>query len=249
MILTKSTRLFYDSLLTLVYPQPCAICGHSVENSTSGVACENCWSLTRIFSNQDAMCWKCGKPSYGRVAESRRTEVRCRRCDNHPFTAARACGVYDCALRETVLSLKRQPKLAEKVVTMLTSIALQDPLAESTSIVPVPLFRQRQKARGFNQALIIARSLSKTCGLPVNEVSLRRKLHVEKYRAGLDARGRVETVTSAFEIVHPRLVKAEKILLVDDVFTTGATAAACSEVLLDAGADKVFVLTVARTSR
>jgi len=175
--------------------------------------------------------------------------VLCRRCDHYAFTAARACGLYDRALRESVLSLKRQPKLAGKVLTLLTGIALQAPLTESTSIVPVPLHLQRQKARGFNQAMVIARSLSKTLRLPINGVSLLRKLHAEKYRAGLDARGRAETVSSAFEVVHQRLVLGEKILLVDDVFTTGATAAACSQVLVEAGTEKVFVLTIARTAR
>lgn len=249
MILTKCIHVLTDTLLTLIYPQPCVICGHSVETTAAGVTCEGCWSLTRVLTGNEAMCWKCGMPSHGKIAESKRTDVRCRRCDDHPFTAARACGDYHRALRESVLSLKRQPKLADKVLMMLTRIALQDPLAESTSIVPVPLHSQRQKARGFNQAAVIARSLSETLHLPLNEVSLIRKLHAEKYRAGLDARGRVETVSSAFEVVHPGLVWNEKILLVDDVFTTGATAAACSKVLVQAGAEKVYVLTIARTVR
>jgi ComF family protein len=249
MILTKLPRLFYDALLTVVYPQPCPICAHSVETSAAGVACEECWRLTRLFSGKETMCWKCGAPSQGIVLETKRTEVRCRRCENFVFTAARACGVYDRALRQTVLSLKRQPKLADRVLRLLSGIALQDPLAESTSIVPVPLHLERQKMRGFNQAAVVARSLSTRLLLPTNEVSLIRRQNVEKYRSGLDARGRRETVAGAFEIVHPRLVQGEKILLVDDVFTTGATADACSKVLLAAGAEKVFVLTIARTER
>lgn len=249
MILTKWTRLLYDALLTLIYPQPCVICGRSVENKVNGIACEDCWSSTRVFTGRETVCWKCGTPSPGIVAEAKLTEVRCRRCDNHAFTAARACGVYDRALRETVLSLKHQPKLADKVVSLLTEISLQSPLAESTSIVPVPLHVDRQKARGFNQASVIAGSLSKTLRLPVNEVSLRREQQAERYRAGLDARGRTETVAGAFQVVHPGLVLGEKILLVDDVFTTGATAAACSRVLLEAGAEKVYVLTIARSAR
>ena len=249
MILTKYTRLFYDALLTVIYPQPCPICGHSVETTAAGVACENCWKLTRVFSGKETMCWKCGAPSQGIVLETKRTEVRCRRCENYEFTAARACGVYERALRETVLSLKRQPKIAERVLALLSRIASQDPLAESTSIVPVPLHLERQKMRGFNQAAVIARSLSTRLLLPVNDVSLIRRQQAEKYRSGLDAKGRSETVAGAFDIVHPRLVQGEKILLVDDVFTTGATADACSKVLLAAGAEKVYVLTIARTER
>jgi ComF family protein len=116
-------------------------------------------------------------------------------------------------------------------------------------IIPVPLHPDREKARGFNQAFVIARVLSKRVNLPVNEVSLIRTSHTERYRAGLDAKGRSDTVARAFEIVHRRLIAGEKILLVDDVLTTGATAAACSRVLKEAGAERVNVLTIARTAR
>jgi ComF family protein len=132
---------------------------------------------------------------------------------------------------------------------LLTRVASQDPLTQSTSIVPVPLHAERQKARGFNQASVIAGSLSARLRLPINEVSLIRKQRGEKYRSGLDAKGRTETVAGAFEVVHPALVCGEKVLLVDDVFTTGATADSCSRVLLAAGAEKVFVLTIARTAK
>jgi predicted amidophosphoribosyltransferase len=102
------------------------------------------------------------------------------------------------------------------------------------------------RSRGFNQASIVAHALSKPLRVPVDEMSLRRISSSEKYRAGLDARGRMETVSGAFEVRHPRLVANEIILLVDDVFTTGATVSACSAALLATGAKEVFVLTMAR---
>jgi predicted amidophosphoribosyltransferase len=82
--------------------------------------------------------------------------------------------------------------------------------------------------------------------LPLDEVSLVRVSTTAKYRAGLDRKGRQDTVAGAFQVAHPRLVADENILLVDDVFTTGATVSTCAESLLDAGAGSVFVLTVAR---
>ena len=88
--------------------------------------------------------------------------------------------------------------------------------------------------------------VSKALKLPLDEVSLVRVSTTEKYRAGMDAKGRRDTVAGAFQVVHPRLVADENILLVDDVFTTGATVSACADVLIDAGAGSVFVLTVAR---
>jgi len=162
------------------------------------------------------------------------------------FTAARAAGIYEGALRESVLLLKRQPYLPQQVESLLTEVVRREPLSLSTRVVPVPLHPKRLKTRGFNQASIIGQTVSKALRLPVDEVSLVRVSTTEKYRAGMDTKGRRDTVAGAFRVVHPRIVAGENILLVDDVFTTGATISACAETLLAAGAENVFVLTVAR---
>jgi ComF family protein len=246
MFLTHAAQVFYDAVLTLAYPQICTICGRSVEQRKFGVACEACWNTARIFKGTETICWKCGVLSPGEVAPELRAEVRCRSCDSHSFAVARAVGLYEGALRESMLLLKRQPYLSQHLQTLLVSTATRDPLHTSTRIIPVPLHAKRLKARGFNQAAIIAQALSKSLRLPLDEVSLLRPSAAEKYRAGLDAKGRRDTVAGAFEVAHPRLVEDEDILLVDDVFTTGATVSACAEVLVAAGARNVFVLTLAR---
>lgn len=246
MFLTHAAQLFYDALLTLAYPQACAICGGSVERRKFGVVCEACWRKTRIFTGVETLCWKCGVPAQGEVSSTVRDQVRCRGCDSQAFTAARAVGLYEGALRESVLLLKRQPHVSQHVETLLTAAAIRKPLHVSTRIVPVPLHKERMRTRGFNQASIIAQALSKSLRLPLDEESLLRVSSSEKYRAGLDAKGRRDTVAGAFEVRHPRLVENEDILLVDDVFTTGATVSACAEALLAAGARNVLVLTVAR---
>jgi ComF family protein len=238
--------MLYDALLTLAYPQTCALCGGSVERRKFGVACEGCWKTTRIFTGTETLCWKCGVPAPAEVSNAVRDQVRCRRCDSQSFTVARAAGLYEGALREAVLLLKRQPHLSEHVETLLAAAAVRQPLNVSTRIVPVPLHRERVRTRGFNQASIIAHSLSRSLGLPVDEETLLRVSASDKYRAGLDAKGRHETVAGAFAVRHPRLVQNEDILLVDDVFTTGATVSACAGALLGAGAGNVRVLTVAR---
>ena len=94
--------------------------------------------------------------------------------------------------------------------------------------------------------MVMAEALSRGLGLPLDDVSLVRTLSTEKYRAELDAKGRRDTVAGAFAARHPRLVANESILLVDDVFTTGATVSACAEALHASGAGKVFVLTISR---
>jgi ComF family protein len=242
----KSTKMILDALLTLAYPQVCAICGRSVERRRFSVACEACWDETRIFSGEETICWKCGVPALANVAPELRDEVRCRRCDLQSFTAARAVGLYEGALRESVLLLKRRPHVSQHLESLLLSAARRAPLNRSSCLIPVPLHEKRVKSRGFNQASVMAQSLSKSLGLPLDEVSLVRMSGTEQYRAGLDAKGRRDTVAGAFEVRYPRLVAGVDILLIDDVFTTGATVSACAEALSQAGAGSVFVLTIAR---
>ena len=236
----------YDSLLAVIYPQACDVCGASVESRAYGVACERCWQKTQLFSDRDTLCWKCGLPSVGLVAPEKREQVRCHRCDHNAFTAARAGGVYEGALKASILALKREPHVCRHVVGLLSLAQKQYPLTTATRIIPVPLHPKRQKTRGFNQAALLAAALSRANSTILDEGSLVRTSHTEQHRAGMDARDRQKTVESAFEVLCPAVIQGERVLLVDDVFTTGATASACSRALLDAGAAEVFVLTVAR---
>lgn len=246
MWLARKTSLLYDSALALVYPQVCAVCSGHVEARADGVACAVCWDATRLFSEEDLLCWKCGRPAPGSVAEEYRRSVRCHRCDDEHFTAARACGVYEGALRASVLALKREPYVPLHLARLLLETQQREPLSSTTRIVPVPLHPERERERGFNQAAAIARVLARLSKLPVDEWSVVRTTHTDRHRAGMDARARRESVHDAFTIKHPRLIEGERILLVDDVFTTGATVSSCALALKGAGALDVFVLTVAR---
>jgi ComF family protein len=248
MLLTSAANLCYDSLLAVVYPRACAVCGDSVESRALGAACANCWRQTKIFSNE-TLCWKCGQPSIGTVAEDQREAVRCHRCDEASFTAARACGAYEGALRASVLALKHEPQVCQRLREELLKTEQRPPLDSATQIIPVPLHAEREKERGFNQATLIGRELSRVTSLPVNAASLVRNKHTNRHRAGMDAKGRRDTVADAFRVIHPGLIAGERVLLVDDVFTTGATVSSCAQALLEAGAADVFVLTIARPVR
>src|SRR6185295_20057879 len=98
MFLTRTAQLLYDASLALAYPQACTICGRSVEQRRFGVACEACWSVTRVFSGAEVVCWKCGMPSVAAFSVGSPEDVSCRRCDQWSFTAARAAGPYEDAL-------------------------------------------------------------------------------------------------------------------------------------------------------
>lgn len=237
----------YDATLALVYPMRCAACGASgVEARVDVPACAACWRATTIYTGEETCCWKCGAQALGEVPPEKRVDVRCRRCDADGFTAARALGKYEGALRASILTLKHEPYVSARLGRLLFHAQRRPPLDAATRIVPVPLHAERERERGFNQATLLARALATLSKLPLDEWSVARTKHTSRHRAGMDARARRETVESAFHVERPRLVEGERILLIDDVFTTGATVSACSQALKDAGASDVFVLTVAR---
>jgi ComF family protein len=201
-----------------------------------------------VFTDDKTLCWKCGALSLGSISEEKREQVRCRRCDGEAFTAARACGIYEGALRASVLALKRQPHVARRLRQLLFETYRRAPLSSATRIVPVPLHPERERMRGFNQAALLAQELSRLTRLPFDDQSLVRTAHTERHRAGMDAQARRESVETVFAVRHHRMIQGERILLVDDVFTTGATASACARALVSAGAMEVLVLTIARPS-
>lgn len=246
MFLTRAANLLYDAWLSLLYPQACVICSGSVEAREFGVVCGACWQGTRILTSEDVICWKCGVLSRGHIADEKREQVRCRRCDDDAFSAARACGSYEGALRASILALKREPFIPRHLVELLKEVQQRSPLNRANHVIPVPLHPEREKARGFNQAAVIGRELAHAAMLPLDEVSLIRTVHSRRHRAGMDAKARRTSVAQAFKVRYPRLVEDEIILLVDDVFTTGATVSSCASVLRAAGAKEVFVLTIAR---
>lgn len=245
--LTRTIGGLCDAALALVYPLRCEACGTaSVESRADAPACAACWGATPIFSGDETVCWKCGAPAHAAVSAERREGVRCRRCDAEHFTAARSVGIYEGALRASVLGLKREPHVAPRLAELLYECQRRPPLDAATRVVPVPLHTERERERGFNQAAVLARAVASRSRLPLDEWSVARTVHTARHRAGMDARARRETVDEAFEVVRPRLVAGERVLLVDDVLTTGATVSACARALKDAGALEVFVLTVAR---
>lgn len=237
-----------DAALSLVYPQPCAVCGASVESRHDGLACGRCWDNAPLFRGDETLCWKCGAPGSARVADDRRETVRCDRCDDDSFTNARGCGLYEGALRASILELKRRPHVARRIAAALCDAQQRPPLLEAELVIPVPLHPSRERERGFNQALVLAQALVGLSDLTLVEHSLVRQSQTKMHRAGMDAKSRRQSLADAFAVRHSKVITGKRVLLIDDVFTTGATASMCAAALQAAGADKVFVLTLARAS-
>jgi ComF family protein len=236
----------YNSMLAVVYPQACAVCGASVESRQDAPGCAACWESTKLFTADDTLCWKCGAFTEANASEPQRQSIRCGRCDADDFTATRACGPYEGVLRASVLALKREPYVGRRLLEAMSCAQRRSPLADANLIVPVPLHSKRERQRGHNQAAVLARELARATGLELDEHVLVRRTHTERHRAGMDARARRESVAGAFEIRAPKQIAGRRVLLIDDVFTTGSTVSECASVLKSAGATDVFVLTIAR---
>jgi ComF family protein len=173
-------------------------------------------------------------------------EGRCALCRSglRGFDAAYSFGAYEGPLRQLIHLFKygRVRTLARPLGSLLARAMPRDESFDA--IVPVPLYWRRWLQRGFNQAELLARGLARTTGIPV--VGALRRVQPTSVQAGLSRSARRRNVSAAF---RSRSVTGQRILLIDDVMTTGSTAASCALALKRAGAKRVALLTVARVDR
>lgn len=213
--------------------------------------------LGTVIPIQGRVCSICGErvlSIYGEADDD--GVIRCPVCRRvqWPFARAIAYGSYDDVLRELVHLLKYDGvrpaaallgrMLAEAIASLLPAFG-QEPVL----VVPVPLYKGKRHQRGFNQAELIARHAMKVLkGSPLELRSdLLRRTRETHSQIGLTSHQRRENLRGAFAVARAEEVTGREILLVDDVFTTGTTVTECAKVLRRAGADQVWVATVART--
>ena len=253
-MLARALKTIRDGLVGLAYPQECRICGRAVESWDDGVACARCWddpALTWVLTG--IVCDRCGTPLTPAATPAERTrgpsQRICGMCSSAPFTAARACGIYSGAFEASILFLKVAPHIPPRLRGIVNRVFSEyQRVLQGDVVIPVPLHRLRERERGFNQAAIIARLISRGFGLAIDERSLKRVKPTDRHRAGMDASDRTQSVERAFEVVRPRLIDGASVLLVDDLYTTGSTISAACSALIEAGAQRVSVFTIARVS-
>jgi ComF family protein len=225
-----------------VLPPSCLSCGAPVDEA--GALCGACWKALHFL--ESPLCECCGLPLEGAGAG----DMLCGGCiaDRPLYRRARAVLGYDDASRKLVSRFKYRDRteLAESFAGWMAR-AGRGLMSECDLIAPVPLHSLRLLMRRFNQAALLALSMGRRSGVPVVPDLLRR-VRFTPPQVGLSAEARRRNVAHVFRLRarHAEQIKDLRILLVDDVLTTGATAEACARVLLRSGAAAVDVLTLAR---
>ncbi len=256
----SSLQRLPKAFLHAIFPPKCLICSayyydsqqasagtdasYPISDLTAPYFCESCRKdLTPIAS---PFCSTCGLPFVSREGESH----TCAECllERKYFRKARAFGVYDCSLMEAIHLLKYRKKssLSRPLSTLVRETFFQFwDVSGIDLLVSVPLHVKRLRERGFNQAHLLIRRWAKQDGIPFDGLTLFRSRWTEP-QTTLSRTERRRNIRGAFSLRHPAKIKGRKILLVDDVYTTGATVNECARVLIKAGAEFVDVLTLAR---
>jgi len=231
-----------DTLLDFLFPTKCLFCETDLIG-TQGI-CESCRSSIKFISSP--FCLRCGVPFNSKIGR----DHICGTCltSKKYFTKARAVGFYEGILQKAIHRFKYSKKtvLANPLSAFIIDYNLDSMDLESYDfLVPVPLHFKRLKERGFNQALSLARHISKRSGIPVDYLNLRR-IRWEAPQINLSKKERAQNVKGAFSLHKKNGFKDKNILLIDDVYTSGATVNECARVLLKAGTAGVDVVTLCR---
>lgn len=236
-------KKLYKSVLDLLFPEEgvCFYCDHYDEDVKEDHLCSDCRDKLS-FIDEDK-CSTCGKPTYeGNISD------RCSYCANKKFYFTRAISPLEFSgiLRKAIYRYKYEskPYMYKSFGELMLSALEKENIGHIDLIVPVPLHRSRKAERGYNQSELLARYISSELDVPLDDNNLIR-IRATKIQNKLDRYERQQNIKGAFKTKENRAFKEKRILLVDDIFTTGATVNECSRVLIESGAAEIIVLTIA----
>lgn len=244
-------RALLNSLVDIIYPRICLACKHKIDNAhIDNLICKKCWSS--IKKNLPPFCHSCGRrlKTQPLRAGAGFTKSICPACvkTNLHFDRAFSPCIYDGAVKKLIHLFKYARKdylgqpLSKLMIEFIKEYNL--PIKYMDYIVPVPLHAIKLREREFNQADILSEHIAEE----FNKVVLKNNLMRHKFtktQAELKADERILNIKGSFSVIKSEGVKGKNLLLVDDVLTTGATASEAALTLKEAGANIVFVLTVA----
>ncbi|OGQ99102.1 MAG: hypothetical protein A2505_02360 [Deltaproteobacteria bacterium RIFOXYD12_FULL_55_16] len=234
----------FKALLDLLLPSFCLACEKPLGASPELLFCPDC--LKRLRFIQSPLCPCCGRV-YLVAAGGDHHCGACLTTTRH-FTRARALFLYEEPLKKVVHHFKYQGKTdcLPSFTRFARKLPQQIEMEAVDLIVPVPLHQKRLQERGFNQALLLARAFFPKDQRIITNLLIRSRPTAPQ--TGFSGTARRTNLKNAFAVIKPHRLTGKKILLVDDVFTTGTTVNECARVLKKAGAVEVMVLTLARVT-
>lgn len=236
----------FCALVNTVFPDECRVCGEVLREISRVPVCRRCLDDHAPFAAEYA-CVACRMPFVNRFPLDEQGRCALCRLGLSGFDAVYSYGDYDGALRK-LIHLFKYGGVRPLAAHFGKLLALALPRQERFDlVVPMPLHWRRRWQRGYNQSALLAREIARRSNAPVRGVVRRRRYTPPQ--AGLTNAKRRDNVAGAFAMKRGARLDGMSVLLVDDVLTTGASAATCARVLKRAGARRVTVLTLARTDR
>lgn len=224
-------RFFFDRILNLIFPPKCGFCGEVT--GTNSFICMDCWATKKHeYINR---CEFCGKTSYNGICAECKSQKRY--YDKLLFWSE-----YSDEIRDKIHAYKFSGKkfyynfFSELLIRKLEGMT-------ADMIIPVPISRERRKEREYNQSELIAKKISQVFNIPYYSNILIKTKDVER-QSLLNSKKRKESVKNVFEIADILRVSGKLVILIDDIFTTGATANECSKVLKRAGVKEIKVAVI-----
>lgn len=241
--INNSVQSVVNGLADVVFPPQCIACG-TILRARKSSFCPACFS--QIAFIRSPLCSRCGQP----FSEPGEDDHICGACllAAPAFSVARALGQYERVLMDVIHRFKYGGKtsLGERLGEFMADYTYPSlAIADYSLIMPVPLHPQRLRQRGFNQAMILAREISRRFFLKPDFLSLQRIVS-KVPQVGLGKEMREKNIRGAFQVADAGRIEGEKIILVDDVYTTGSTVKECARILMQNKAEEVAVLTLAR---
>lgn len=230
----------YGTAIACLYPAKCRVCEVFLEVASLPYICADCWHDVQFL--EPPWCDICGTPNVRGLCDACAT-------DPPRYGKLRAIAFYQTTLQHAIHLFKFEKKqvLAPHLIRLINAhIPADCGIADYDFILPVPIHKKRLQERGFNQATLLAKGIAQAGGVPILTDALVRHRHtVAQSSLGMEARQ--HNIIGAFEIPNPEVLRNKRILIVDDVFTTGATIREAVNTLWDADPVEVDVLTLART--
>ena len=231
-------------MIGFLFPPACPLCDTPV--STHGQLCGTCWAAINWIDNPK--CYRCGYPFPANLDLDDRPMCPVCAAGKCELDWIRSACVYDDASRSAMLPFKHGGRIRyARFMSHAMIWALRDIDVDADIVMPVPLASRRLFHRGYNQATLLARPISRALGVPMDLDSVHRK-----YRPDMghkNSRERAANIHGVFSVITPDKIRGKKILLVDDVMTTGATFAELRRILIASGAVAVYGVSFCRVVR